>query len=971
MANEQQSLGSVKRSIVIGLGQKSLPTLHKLRQRLYTQFGEKEVPVVATICVIPNGTALNLPELPETCTPIQTLALEEILSQAAQPDFAASVGNVMANESTAELVGRGVAIDTNIPPEIIFVGSLSDAITAEHLVKVACFAYPLVLQAAQPADFLRSIALVSLPNIRREPAMKLQAANGLKLISEQLDLQRISAAKARYDLQQVYLLEHTNRANLAISNDTVLSWMMGDWLFFYLTRGVPPVENPKDNEYYSALGYASLFVPESQMRQVLTEWFICEAYNDFLLALPSIQRKPEDPEDYVPRSSEIEAYFEGLTTTDLNRERLDVQALADELKKAEVLPRLNQAAFANTVPYLYEDLEKGLVASYDAAIQDTAEKTSALTKRLSEQDTKSRLVGDRDVLRALNDLWKEYLDKPVRDRVNYAPLQTALQFFERTRDRFDRAAEEYRNMVREKNAAVEAAHGRIINTRAKYWNAAQFLSPPTDRIPVPYILPAFTFILALCIVLYLGLILIDIFRQPILAVVLVVGTFITGIALFFAAFLRSGQFKNKLIGLYAERLKNIVDYHDARLVAGFYGRFVDQIQREYIDVLKQAIDALKDELRESEYRDQRGNPYHRIRTLPEPYPIAAALEQQLYGTPNYELETSVIRRKDIDQWYEELFPNSVQSQLLEFFEYKPDSKLNNLLSAWVRAGVHQRTLRPELEQWLAEKKLRVVKTTPIQRYLAEYAAEQQKNMAELMVKQAQSYLPINETLISQDQYMLEVIHLHIARSDKDYVKQLLKGLDRRIELNYQLNDDPLRIDTISRLRWVALGVPTVVRDLQIERIDRGDQFQLLDEFTNSQLNVYELVALGRVMQVIVEQGRELGYQQEGTRHRFSEDGKVEYTFNALGNTYHAVVNNLQDPENRIHLKAIYEQLMEKMQGALQSDPTGMALGRQIYAALDKGQVADKEERDALDDYFTRFDQAERQAAAPPAADPIP
>jgi hypothetical protein len=379
-----------------------------------------------------------------------------------------------------------------------------------------------------------------------------------------------------------------------------------------------------------------------------------------------------------------------------------------------------------------------------------------------------------------------------------------------------------------------------------------------------------------------------------------------------------------------------------------------------VDVLKHSIETIKNELHEGEYHKQR-DPYERIRirTREEPYPIAETTEKQLYGTPNYELERSVVERKDLDQWYEELFPSNVQPQVQAFFEQQP-------LSVWVRKDLYRKSLRPALEQWLVQQKLGVLKTTPIQRYLVKYA-DRQRSMAELMVKQAQSYLRIDQTQISGDQQMLEVIHLHVARNDKDYVEPLFVGLDKRLELTYQINEDPLRIDTISRLRWVALGVPTVIRELKIERIDRGDQLELQDEFTRSTLSVYELVALCRVVEVIVQDQGIFGYKQkDALRSRYASDNEVKYTFVDLGKTYQAVVNNLENPTYRTHRKAIYEQLVAKMQAALQSDPSGVTLGKHIYAFFDE-QTTDKVEREALHDYLNRFgaEAAKRENVALP------
>lgn len=983
MIDQQQARRSVKRAVIIGVGDLSIPTLYKLRQRLEQQLELDDVPVVASVCIRENTDA---PLDSAIATSITFLLAADVLAGTADVALGTVVDHIMAVSHPETLLELGVSVDSTQRLEVVFVGSLEEVLCASQLVKIARAIYPLIMEKSG-YESLPSVAFLSYPDIQKRPDLKEQVSIGLQHINDQLELQRstarnVLAEKTTFALQKVYLLGGTNGARLTLKNDSALFWMTGDWLYYYLTSDAPGVDESTllEGELYASLGYASLYVPEPPMRSVLTRWFVREAYNDYLLALPNLDIKqlPETDLQNLPRDAQIEVVYREQTQKDWDAERLNVQTLADELPVTEVSrPQLRTSGFANNVFYRYTELEKELAGRYSRLLQDSEQATSDLTKYVEAQRRRLQEIGELQVNRALRSLWKIYLDTPDRDRANYAPIQIALRFFERTQESFEQAAEMHRVEVQRLDSEIEAAHRRIQRIRSEYWDMAKFIHPPSNPIPIPYLMPIFAFLLALSLALYLGLVFIELLQQPSLAIAFIVITFLAGAVLLAAAILRAGQKKNDLIGEYAKRLDNIVKQHNERFLAGAFARFAKQIEQEYVDVLRKAEGLLQQELG-ADYHKQRHS-YERIREQ-EPT-IPPELEDQIYGpngngTPNYELEVSVVQREDLDKWYEELFPSraaidglsGTSRQETQATTEDVKAVLKQFFAATVPLStrveqLQSRPLRPELEQWLVAKRLRQLKEAPISRYLKKYPPEQQREKIRLMIQRAQAYLLIDATKIGGERQNIEVIDLHFARQDDGYVRPLLDGVDSRIRVSPKVNENPLRIDTVARLRWISRDVAKISDYLpQMSGTGSGDvSAGLTDRITSSTMNMYELVALARVFGVIVNEGRDLLYRQLDERSMtFLQEEK--YIEIQLGREYQVVVNHLQNPNNYRDRQIIYDQTMQQMQESLNADPSGVELGKQIYTFM-KQTSSEKEQYSALDEYLTRLQQTIKQRSS--------
>jgi hypothetical protein len=605
--------------------------------------------------------------------------------------------------------------------------------------------------------------------------------------------------------------------------------------------------------------------------------------------------------------------------------------------------------------YRYEELERQLAADYAQQLQKVLPQTVE-----NQRKNVTRIL--RQAMDQFDLLQKNYLDTWSQEHT-YAPIRTAIRLFDLFTQEMERRLYEQRIEVQRQEQIIQEYDETIRQDRAAYWDAARIFGVPSAWLPVPYILPVWGFLTALAVTTYIGLIITNILQQPLLGIGFIAITVILGLIFFISALLRAKQYQNSLIRDYTERLNAIVAQNDARQLRGFYEALIHMLKEEYTDRLKRIKNRLNDQL--DRPIDERRSPY--TRTGDRDRTIDPDVEKQMYGTPQYELELSLVERSDIDAWYRELFAE-VDKELQAFFQIKA-------LSQRLRDDLD--TFRADLQIWLQQTKLKRLQTEPIRRYFQKYSDERRREMLPLMIKQAHAYVRVVQTDLNVHREG-EKHHVRLGQQDEEFVKPLLDGIDRTmLRPELKLTQDSLRIDTLSALTRIPLNSVGLMKQLPV--IDSSDTGQpgfvttevvLNDPLTETELTVYSLVALARAFAVLWKEGNQWGYNKIDSVKQLLQESNP-YTFEPLGETYMTIVNELRNPGRSGDQKAIYDALTQRLEAEIHQDQSGSQLGQQIQQWKLQPDI-EAVERDTLEDYLRKFAQkmqARNNANQPPVTSP--
>jgi hypothetical protein len=696
------------------------------------------------------------------------------------------------------------------------------------------------------------------------------------------------------------------------------------------------------------------------MRQVLTNWFLYHAFQNYLLAAPGKPLTDEEEQDELyPSETRIEEYFKELVRGDLEAQGLTDTTLQNEVDADVKHPRLDISAYS-LIPFShYESVEQKVAGAYAQQIEALEQHT------ITKQDS-NRRDAQESVQRKFKELQTKYLDKH-QALYAYTPIRTCIEFFEIITADFQQRYDQYAVQISEREDEIRSLHNRIQRAREQYHSAAKMVCTKFNWLPIPYIIPISGFMMATLAMGYLGWLIASFLDDFVLGLMLFSATLILGIGIFGQAINRATQAKNQLLRLYSSRLTAIDAQNTARQMCKCYTDLITMAETDYLNPVRAAQEYLEKQLREQLDTpvDLRRGPYSR-RLQRE---IPAETRKLLYDTPRYELETSLLRDPDspahdytglnlLEEWYVDLFgtdaETTVQNDLDEFFESQ------GTLSKRLRSNDNLSTLIADLKEWVQKHpdKIARLRTASLQQYFAKYTEEQQRELIKLLVKRAHVYARLVKAALQEqentDEGELGKLHIRLSRQDKNFIGQLLQanGLDKVVT---QFDtEDSLRVDVLSALNRVPLNAIRIAHQVDVgstSTLDADSTDMRFDEVTATDLSLYTLVALARGLGVLREEGNEWGLDTQDTiQAKFGNKASAS-TFEIVGSTYEDIVARLSTPERSAQRQRIYREVLRELQIRFEQDQQQQTtkLGSDLLQ-YSQGNVA-KGEGEALTAYL--------------------
>ncbi len=944
----------IRRALIIGLGSSSAAALCKLREQ-FTVRRMGDMPVVKTVLIDREGNDHQL--APDVH--IISLKADEnpVASNRVLTAIDALIDDLLQIEHVNRLQKANIRVQNQSPIELIIVGNLADELVHNSILELTKTIYPQigrrqnVIQSRAASLFLAFPLLGSTGSAPDDTRQRIRDC----IRSINVYLQQASQLYALDDADQavryVYLIEPMNKEQLALPSVDALLWMTGDWLYYYLTDSSDSSLDEKartqssNNEapgYFRSLGYASLFVPVERMTAILCDWFITAAFANYLLAPP---RPPDDPQGRQPKNDDSERYFQKLAEERRQKESLTSERIEADLRVTNQSGRrvINPAKFSNAPFHQYQLMERGLASEFDLIISEELPK-------LSEQQGEKQREILKQVELSLINIRTYYLDE-YENGVR-APVRTAIRIFEILSEEFNRRSEVQRQTIIAKETEIEAKDKAIRNRRATFWDAAQTFGTP------PFIFPIAAALITLVTIPYLAWIARSYLNQMAPAAVVIVATLLTMIGGFFLTINRIETLKADCIKLYADRLDLVMKQQEARVLRNLYVSLAALAHTFQTDMLR-FKDLLQSQI--DDRVDEKRSPYAPVTIEELESSISPEVALQLYDTPRYILERSIIERDDLRRWYVELFAN-LDRDLSNFFT----SPQGRHLSAWFTEMIEssqssQQTLRAALERWVTHDnltKLPRLLEEPITRYLSRHEHAQQKDMVEQeQVQQKQLienmchtshiYSRLNTT-DSRGQGAQEQTQIWVAGKDSVFIGEIFKRIG---------GDQPTIVKTTEPWHVVSLSVlPQQPLDafLALRDLDTGGSGpnppDPLDSLTNTRLSTSAIAALAGPTRVIYLGEGGFGYDRTDPELEMLYGTDNARVFTVLGDTYSVVVSFLQKPTEGDHLQTVRQQVMQALQDLAAQDPSGRTLVLKLREYVDQSSI-DLHERTQINNYI--------------------
>ncbi len=916
---------NVRRALIIGLGAASLTALRQLGEQL-TDHGLEPLPVVCRVLIARSGDQHSLPpgvlliEIPPGGQ-VQT-------SPELRDAIAPLIAELLQGEHIWALQQRGVHVQAQLPIELIIVGNLADELVAQSILDLARLVYPLIDEHQAPAQSLAAALFLVIPWLSQMGQAKetqqqmmydqLIALNAYLRIGQDGGLFLEASERA---VRHVYLIEQANMAAQAVPNHDSLFCMIGGWLLSYLTDGLPlndaNVANGNAPAAFRSLGYASISVPLRPLAAILSDWFITRAFSDYLLATPGTAHKPgQDPK---PQQDEINAELQ-----DQARNKWIEAGLTHDRLKSDLLTHIDPAlsalrpdTYRNTPFHHYREIEQRLIGDYSRILD------KEMPRRSERYAQNHRAILKRAEV-SLDKIRTHYFD--TYELGVRAPVRTAIVIFDRIATEMKRRGEEQREEIVRLEKEINAGERTIIAERERFWDTAQNLGRP------PFIFPTIAMLTILVVVSYLAWIMWTHLGQPTLTVAYLISILATMAAGFIITLRRVERQKFQMIESYADRLKLLVQQHEARAMRILYADLMHMTQTFHTD-----IERFKQHLQGQLARpvDEKRAPSAVTELSELERQIDPQLLEQMCKVPCATLGVSLLRKEDLGTWYHEIF-TAIDWDLRDFFARQ--KLLSGWYHDWALSGhTPQPTLRVALERWVHEEnpdKLPRLWHEPISRYLGAYARQEQQGIIEQLYKTAHIYSRLN--IINQDR--LPQVIIRIGEQDQLYVKELFQEIGGD-PLFWGETTQPLHVSALSVLNNLPLDAFQIGWDLA----PPGPH----DARINTRLSISSIVALAIATGVLQYNTNrdELGYNRIIQIH----DPTQTTAFINLGTSYTSVVTRLGMPSQREHFKTISDMLVAKLDSLTANDPHHNALCQILNTYL--GRSVDSAERPPLTIYL--------------------
>jgi len=573
-----------------------------------------------------------------------------------------------------------------------------------------------------------------------------------------------------------YLVGPTNESIEAIDGGDAVN-MTGEWLYHMLVAPVYTrlAANFNLSRYgasrtvgaYSSLGLSSLILPMRHVREYCARRLVRDLTAHYLLPASL----GEDPE---------------RTRRDFH----NCQVLRDTLRKeiiGEEKPNDSNYArppqvYDGCSPLQYQDLEKRLIQDYNHSLgmilPDIKRRMEENCARLQKE------VSDRLIA---------YIQHQIFDDDPEGAVDRARNFISHLLNEVAGRQKTLQDEIRKRERDREQHRQRIQKARGQYFNSAQAFG----NLPLgPAILSVIAF---LALFGYIYEVLAVNLGYATEAGILIGGSVIAVAAFTVLQIIRIGSTRANYIAQYNQRLLTHRHLEEARLE----GHLLSVIEANAKDLQTQVrgFSQTMKELRDRIAEDQ-------LTALP--------WEQLLYGHPYFSLEESVIDRRDVEQYYAEVFgpsPSDRKRHITTVFSDAYEGVYHTWLQQWVDRKLDVAAMWQRLYDYSRRQAERLARHYLVEKIEERFDKNQTRAAIEKVHKHAQPYLKTRiraDLGEGGDVPLQQSVAVHFSREEERDVNQgaLAAKVLEEVQLTANIDDFGER----DRLSIIAVrrGLPLYV-----------------------------------------------------------------------------------------------------------------------------------------------------------------